>query len=180
VWDLHNAQPKRGGPLYDLRLPGFVANEHVGFALGTARRALRAFVEIAAKGTRGVTSPTGLAGRPAVQHMLGEMELNLRSARALAIEANEEAWQTVRRGEPVSGEQQATLRAVATYVTEVAVDVVTQAFRLAGGRAIYDGNPLQQCLRDINVAAQHLLVSEIAYENLGQFLLDLPGATARS
>ena len=35
-------------------------------------------------------------------------------------------------------------------------------------------------LRDINVAAQHLLVSEIAYENLGQFILDRPDASARS
>lgn len=37
---------------------------------------------------------------------------------------------------------------------------------------------LQQRLRDIDVAAQHLLVSEIAYENLDQFILDLPGASA--
>jgi alkylation response protein AidB-like acyl-CoA dehydrogenase len=180
VWDLFNAPPKRGGPLYRLRLPGFVANEHAGFALGTARRALRAFLDTAAKGSRGATSPTSLAARPAVQHMLGEMELKLRAARALAIELNEAAWQAVRRGDPVSGEQQAALRAVATYCTEIAVEVVSQAFRFAGGRAIYESSLLQQCLRDVNVAAQHLLVSDIAYENLGQFMLDLPGATARS
>lgn len=180
VWDLFNAAPKRGGPLYQLRLPGFVANEHAAFALGTARRALRVFVETAAKGSRGSSSPTSLAGRPAVQHMLGEMDLKLRAARALAIELNEDAWQTVQGGEAVSASQQAGLRAVATYCTEVAVEVVTQAFRFAGGRAIYEGSLLQQCLRDINVAAQHLLVSEIAYENLGQFILDRPDASARS
>ena len=41
----------------------------------------------------------------------------------------------------------------------------------AGGSAIYLQNVLQQCLRDINVAAQHRMVSEASFENLGQILL---------
>jgi alkylation response protein AidB-like acyl-CoA dehydrogenase len=180
VWDLFNTPPRRGGALYRIGLPGFVANEHAGFALGTARRALRAFVETAAGTTRGTASPSSLAARPVVQHMLGEAELKLRAARALVIELNQEAWQTVQRGDSISDRQQAALRAVATYCTGVAVDVVSQAFRFAGGRAVYEGNVLQQCLRDINVAAQHMLVSEISYENLGQFTLNLPEASAHS
>jgi alkylation response protein AidB-like acyl-CoA dehydrogenase len=56
----------------------------------------------------------------------------------------------------------------------VALQVVMEVFRFSGGGAIYEKNILQQCLRDMNAAAQHLLVSEIAYENLGQALL---GAT---
>jgi hypothetical protein len=31
-------------------------------------------------------------------------------------------------------------------------------------------------MRDINAGAQHLAVSDVAYENLGQFYLDLPEA----
>jgi indole-3-acetate monooxygenase len=180
VWDFHNAPPKRGGAIYRIRFPGFVANEHAAFALGIARRALRAFLDTAAKGARGTTSPASLAARPVVQHMLGEAELKLRAARTLVIELNEQAWRAAQRGDSISGQQQAALRAVATYCTEVAIEVVSQAFRFAGGRAVYESNLLQQCLRDINVAAQHLLVSEIAYENLGQFILDLPEASARS
>jgi hypothetical protein len=35
---------------------------------------------------------------------------------------------------------------------------------------------LQRYLRDINAAAQHLIVSDAAYENYGQCLLGLPEA----
>ena len=57
---------------------------------------------------------------------------------------------------------QAELRSVATFATDVAVDVTTQAFRHSGGTALYATNVLQRCLRDINVAAQHLMVSDTA------------------
>jgi len=71
---------------------------------------------------------------------------------------------------------QAELRSVATLATEVAVAVTTQAFRFSGGTALYVTHVLQRCLRDINAAAQHLMVSDAAYENYGQFLLGLPNA----
>ena len=66
------------------------------------------------------------------------------------------------------------MRSVATFATEVAVDVVAEAFRYAGGSAAYRTNILQRYLRDINVAAQHLMVSDITYETHGQFLLGFP------
>jgi alkylation response protein AidB-like acyl-CoA dehydrogenase len=179
AWDFRHAAPRRGGPLYRIGHPGFVANEHAGFALGTARRAIAAFVESAARKTRGMTpAPSSLAARPAVQRLLGEAELKLGAARALAIAINDAAWVAVSAGAPIPDRLQAELRAAATYCTEVAVEVVTQTFRFAGGGAIYEANLLQQCLRDINVAAQHIMVSEIAYENLGQFILELPGASS--
>jgi alkylation response protein AidB-like acyl-CoA dehydrogenase len=71
---------------------------------------------------------------------------------------------------------QAELRSVATFATDVAVDVTTQMFRYSGGTALYVTGVLQRCLRDINAAAQHLMVSDAAYENYGQCLLGLPDA----
>ena len=71
---------------------------------------------------------------------------------------------------------QAALRSVATFATEVAVDVTTQAFRYSGGTALYTTHVLQRRLRGINAAAQHLMVSDAAYENHGQCLLGLPDA----
>ena len=38
-WDAQRARPQRGGPLYRLGMPAFVANEHVAFALGVGQRA---------------------------------------------------------------------------------------------------------------------------------------------
>lgn len=172
TWGRQNSQPQRGGPLYHIDHPGFVANEHAGFAIGVARRALASFIAREVAKSRGYTpSSASLGARPAIQQMIGRAELRLRAARALAIEINDAAWQAVCEGGVPSNRLQGEMRAVASHCTDVALDVVTEAFRYSGGGAIYQKNILQQCLRDMNVAAQHLMVSEIAYENLGQMIL---------
>jgi alkylation response protein AidB-like acyl-CoA dehydrogenase len=70
------------------------------------------------------------------------------------------------------------MRASAVLCTEVAVDIATQAFRFAGGSALHLEDRLQMCMSDANAGAQHLAVSDVAYENLGQFYLELPEANA--
>ena len=177
TWDLERALPRRGGPLYQLGLPGFVANEHAAFALGVSRRAFDAVTALASTKARGVT-PRLLGQRPTFQRFVGDAEMRLRAARALAVEANEAAWQTVRAGGRLTARQHAELRAAAVHATEAALDVVTGAFRYAGGAAVYDGSVLQRCLRDLNAAAQHFMVSDSAYEGLGQFVLGDPAAEA--
>ena len=174
TWDVMDRRPRRGGPLYDIGLPGFVANEHAAFALGIGRRALDAIVEMAGSKTRGFgLRPSKLAGRSSFQREVGECDLRLRAARALAIEILEEAWTTVRKGATPDPRQQADMRSSATYATEVAADVASQAFRYGGGAALYLSNVLQRCLRDINAGAQHLMVSDTAYEIQGQLALGL-------
>ena len=177
TWDLRHAPPQRGGPLYRLGLPAFVAMEHAGFALGVARCSLNTLVKTAIAKKRGYApGATTLAMRPLVQRLIGHSELRLRAARALALELNEEAWQTVVAGKLLDGRMQSALRGIGTYCTEVAADVVTQAFRHTGGSAIYSGHVAQRYLRDIQVAAQHLIISESSYENLGQFMLGFEDA----
>ncbi len=176
-WNTQSATPRRGGPLYRLGLPAFVANEHAAFALGVARRALDELIATAIAKKRGYApGAPSLATRTTVQHTIGHGEMRLRAARALAIELNEEAWQTVVGGKAPDGRLQSELRAVGTYCTEVASEIVTSAFRYAGGSAIYSSHALQRCLRDVQVAAQHLIISETSYENLAQFKLGFDDA----
>jgi alkylation response protein AidB-like acyl-CoA dehydrogenase len=174
TWDIEHAQPRRGGALYRLGLPAFVTNEHAAFALGVGRRALDAVTALAAGKSRGL-KPAPLVGRGTFQRFVGEAELRLRAARALAVELNEAAFTTVGVGERLTARQHAELRSAAVLATEVALDVVTGAFRYAGGSAVYDASVLQRCLRDLNAGAQHFMVSDSAYEGLGQLLLGLPG-----
>ena len=174
-WEQRVDPQRRGGPLYRIEHPGFVANEHVGFAIGVGRRALDSIANQEVDKQRGYTDKrSSLASRSAVQRLLGKGHLRLRAAQTLALELNETAWETVCAGKKVPTQLQGELRAVATHCTDVSLDVVTEAFRYAGGGAIYQGNILQQCLRDMNAAAQHLMVSDIAYENLGQMILGVP------
>ena len=65
---------------------------------------------------------------------------------------------------------------MAVHVTDACLDVVSHAFRYAGGSALYDSSVLQRCVRDLSAGGQHFLVSDSGYEALGQFLLGVPGA----
>ena len=176
AYDPTSTEPRRGGALYRLGRPGYVTNEHSAFALGVARRALNAVTGIGQSKTRGYNSVNALALRPAFQRMLSESDLQLRAARALNVEILEEAWHVVCEGTPPDPPLQAQMRSAATYTTDVAVDVVTKAFKFAGGAALFDSSVLQRCLRDIHAGAQHQMVSDTAYENHGQFMLGLPDA----
>ena len=176
AWDVSRTEPTRGGALYRLGRPGFVTNEHSAFALGVGRRALDAFTKVASSKARGYNSSNLLGHRPVIQRALGECDLRLRAARALNVEILSDAWSAVCDGHPPEPSLQAQMRAVATHTTDVAADVATQAFRYGGGSALFTINILQQCLRDINAAAQHQMVSDTAYENHGQFLLGLADA----
>lgn len=174
VWNPATAKPRRGGPLFRLGMPAFVAYEHVAFALGIMRRALGAAGDLAQSKARGLVTASPLAARAAFQARLGEGEIRVRAVRAGAIELFEAAWATVSAGGSLTRRQQAELRSVATYATQTAVEVVTGLFRAAGGGALYRTGVLQRCFRDINAGAQHLMVSDSAYERLGQILLGFP------
>lgn len=176
AWELPQTRPRRGGPLYRLGMPAFVANEHVAFALGVGRRALDTLLGLAQSTQRGYGQKSALAARHAVQRVLGEGDLRLRAARTLAIESYDKAWAVVCAGHTLPPHLQAELRSIASFATDVALEVTTQAFRYSGGTALYLTGVLQRCLRDINAAAQHLMVSDTAYENYGQCLLGLPDA----
>ena len=173
-WDPTVWESKRGGAIYRMGRPGFVANEHSGVALGIARRALDEIKAKAPATKRGNPPTASLADREAFRGDIASCDLRLRSARTLAHEVYERAYQTACSGQVPDAAMQSEMRAVSTYVTEVAVDVATTAFRYAGGSAIHRSNVLQRCLRNINAAAQHFMVSDTALENYGASLLEVP------
>jgi alkylation response protein AidB-like acyl-CoA dehydrogenase len=177
TWDVNEDKPRRGGPYFLLGRPGSFTTGHCGFALGVGRLALDAITELAGSKARGYGSAAGLvAGRGSFQRALGLCDLRLRAARALVVETLSEAWDSVCQGVTPPGPLQARMRAAASFSTEVAADVVSQAFRYGGGTALYQSHVLQRCLRDINAAAQHNMVSDVAYENHAKFSLGLPDA----
>ena len=176
TWDVWNPPIYRGGALYRLGRPGFVINEHSAFALGCARKALDIVMDKAAVRQRGYYSRPPLSERGAFQRDLGECDLKLRAAKALAKEVMAEGWEAACAGETPGPRLQSAMRATSSYVTQVSVDVAETAFRYSGGEAIFDSAQLQRCLRDVYAGGQHLMVSERAVENHGRFLLGHPDA----
>jgi alkylation response protein AidB-like acyl-CoA dehydrogenase len=158
--------PVQDGPLYAFPLFGLLAVAIAAVCLGTARGALADLVGMAAK------VPTGgrrtLAERATVQAEVARAEASLRAAGALLDDAVDAAW------EGVDESRRTGLRLAATHATSTAVQVTETAFRLGGGTAIYAASPLQRRLRDVNVAAQHMLVAPATWELTGRLLLGLP------
>lgn len=175
TFDLQALQPQRGGPAYRLGLPGFFISTHAGFALGVGRRALAAIIELAQTKRRGYGKQRPLTERAVFQRTLGESDLRLRAARGLILDIVEQAWETAYAGRTPGPQLQVEMRSAVTLVTDVALEVTTQAFRYGAGTAVHLGNILQQCLRDLQVGATHLMVNDSTYELHGQCLLGLPG-----
>jgi alkylation response protein AidB-like acyl-CoA dehydrogenase len=170
------APPLRGGPLYRSGFLGYIAPEAPAFALGVARRALDEILALARSKARGYGRQVALAARGVFQRALGESELRLRAARALMVEVLEKAWAIVCAGRAPEPRMLAELRAAGALATDLALEVTTAAFRYGAGSAVRLNHILQRCLRDLQTASTHLIVSDASYENYGQFMLGLPGA----
>jgi len=125
---------RRGGALFRLGMPAFVAYEHVAFALGVTARALGARrppgpVQVAWPRRRLAASRArGLSRRGSAS----VRSVYARSGRAPSS-SSRAAWATVATGGTLSRRQQAELRSIATHATETAVEIVTGLFRAAGG-----------------------------------------------
>ena len=177
TWGGAESKPLRGGPNFLLGRPGMQTTGHCGVVLGIARRALDEVTELAKNKKRGYRGTEALiSDRGSFQRFLGESDTRLRAAKSLCMEVLEEAWELVTVGITPPPELQVRLRTSSTYSTEEASDIVSQAFRFGGGSAMFTSHVLQKCLRDVHGAAQHNMVSDRAYENLGQFMLGFPDA----
>ncbi|MEM7113393.1 MAG: acyl-CoA dehydrogenase family protein [Chloroflexota bacterium] len=166
--------------LHRLGLLGFVINEHPGLSLGVARRALDT-VKNEAKEAHSRFRGKSLAGRPVFQKALAEAEIRWLAARSLIENGLRRLWAVVDGDETAvpSNALLAELRAIGTFISKEAIDITTIAFQYGGGRAIMENNVLQRCLRDIHAVSQHYLTSDVAFENYGQFILELHNAYLR-
>jgi alkylation response protein AidB-like acyl-CoA dehydrogenase len=165
--------PVHAGPLYAFPLFGLLALAISAVCLGIGRGALDDLVGLA-----GAKVPAGgrraLAERATVQAEMARAEASLRAGQALLDEAIGAAWDRAVADGNVDARCRAGLRLAATHATAVGVQATESAYRLAGGSAIHDSNPLQRRLRDAQVAAQHMLVAPATWELSGRVLLGLP------
>ena len=170
---------QRGGPLYLLRGAGLLATEHGAFALGAARRALEEMRELAKSKRRGFTQQ-GVAGRSVFQFDPGFCGQALNAARANVLNAYRRAWDRVlETGNVAPPEVEIELRTAAVYATDIAVEVTRRMFRHAGAHALYSRNVIERCMRDMQAASQHFLMSQSSYELWGQAMLRLRGTARR-
>jgi alkylation response protein AidB-like acyl-CoA dehydrogenase len=165
--------PVDAGPLYAFPLFGLLALAISAVCLGIARGALDDLVALAG-GKVPTSGRRTLAERSTVQAEVARAEAAVRAAGALLDETIGEAWERAVAHGSVDARCRAGLRLAATHATAAGVQATETAYRLAGGSAIHDSNPLQRRLRDVQVAAQHMLVAPATWELSGRLLLGLP------
>ena len=144
-----------------------------GFPLGVARRALDEFESLAEGQGRGGGAP--LATEQVVQLEVARCDGQLRAARSFLHDSLGAAWDTALQGDGVTREQRIAIRLAASNAMGAGIDAVDTAFRLAGGKALYDANPLQRCWRDIHAGSNHIFFSNNHTANAGRMLLNQPG-----
>ncbi|MBV9578483.1 MAG: hypothetical protein JO057_07840 [Chloroflexi bacterium] len=113
-----------------------------------------------------------MAGRSVFRFDLGYRDQALNAARANLVDAYRRAWERVfATNSPPPPEVEMELRAAAVFATDVAVEVTRRMFRHAGAHALYSGNVIERCARDMQAASQHYVMTQSGYELHGQALL---------
>jgi alkylation response protein AidB-like acyl-CoA dehydrogenase len=160
------------GPLYAFP-PELVYG--VGFAsvaLGIARGALDAFVELAADKTPR-NMRLVLRESAVVQAQHARAEGGLRAARAYLREAIEAAWAAASESPALPLEQRALLRLAVVHAMYAAAAAVDTAYHGAGASAIFESNPFERRFRDVHAVTQQIQARPAHFESVGRFLLGL-------
>ncbi len=156
------------GPLYAYWM--MIMCNVAGVPMGIARRAIDEVCAIAnekfAYGTKNLIRDDAL-----LQMRLGRAETTWNAARAFLVETVDELWQTILRGDELSLDLRSRFRQCNLHGFHVAQEVTESMHALAGSTAFYRPHPLERAFRDQAVAANHLLVRESGYAEIGRVSL---------
>ena len=90
------------------------------------------------------------------------------------FESLADAWETSVAGDDITREQRVAIRLASANAMRAGGEAVDMSFRLAGGSALYDDNPLQRCWRDLHAASSHIFFSNNHASHSGKVLLGQP------
>jgi len=143
--------------------------EHLAFAIGMGRRALRELRAMLAK----PLPARYICDREVVQEELGRAVVKLQAVEALAyllftrIDAaavgQKQCWSEAERHLP---------RSLAALATTLALECVQLAFHRAGLVALHKPNIFEKLLRDMSVAATHVVVDDSSFPSYAQHLIE--------
>jgi len=159
-------------PLYAFPVFGLLTIAIGGVALGLARAAIDALIELAAgKTPEGHRRP--LALRAETQEKVAEAEALVRSARSWLRGTVGDAWVAAGRDGVLSVDHRRDMRLATTHATRAAARAVDLMYNLGGGTSVYETSKLQRCFRDVHVATQHMLVGTPTLELTGKLYMGL-------
>jgi alkylation response protein AidB-like acyl-CoA dehydrogenase len=147
-------------------------------ALGIARGALDAFIELAATKELRPVVMGPLRETAQVQELVARCRGRLDAARAHLLWAWENVLSRADESGEAPGDARAAYHVAIVQTVDTAVDVVAALHRALGTPVIQHGNPIERALRDVHTAAQHIVVSPARYISAGRVLLGLEPGTS--
>jgi indole-3-acetate monooxygenase len=164
--------PWPAGPMWRIPLMSLIFPVLAAVPLGLARRAVTELRELALVKTP-FRSGRLLAEREVVQAKLAQATALIEAGHHYLTVSMQALWQASAAGSAPTVEQRAQARLAAVHATAGAAEAVLLCYRSAGSTALYDSNPLQRLLRDVNAATQHYGISAAGYELTGRALLGM-------
>ena len=171
------AERREHGPLYAFTVFQMFPTSFASIALGIARAALDAFIELAKTKTP-AGNPTGsrslLRDNAVIQSQVGVAQSELAAARVFLLHALEEIWAEAEQAGAISLERRMALRMACSNASHHARQVVDMAYHAAGATAIFESNPFERRFRDVHTVSQQVQSHFAVYEVIGQHFLGLP------
>jgi alkylation response protein AidB-like acyl-CoA dehydrogenase len=161
--------PLRGGNLYSLGIINFAMNCHSAWALGVGRRMLDELQKlVVARAGR----PGSLGDNAAFLSDYAMTEAKWRAAHALVHETWAGVQETIRRGDPMTAEQNNLTRLALQHTTWTVEEVCMFVYTAAATTALRAGT-LQRFFRDMHAGTQHFTSGPLARQACGLMMAGL-------
>jgi alkylation response protein AidB-like acyl-CoA dehydrogenase len=147
--------------------------------LGIGRAALDVVCERAVREAAGppkMGPKPRLADNPWHQVELAKADIRLRAARAVLLEALDNAFARAERGDEPSRHSTAVIGVACAETLAAAKQSVETAVTLVGTDAVRERSPLLRLRRDIDAAGSHVMFSPMVFSALGKELAGVPAA----
>ena len=164
--------PSESGPLYVVPKVLMFSSGFATVALGVARSALDAAIDIASEKVP-VKRTSVLRDTSTTQRQVGEAEALWRSARAFLMEAAGALWESAVDRGALAVEERIRLRLASTHGIRTAAQVVAVAYDVAGSGGIFKSNPVQRRLQDVQAITQQVQGRMTHYDTAGAFYMGL-------
>ena len=144
---------------------------HAAVAVGIAEGAIKDLVELAGAGVKQLFMTTPLVETDRFKEGLARLDAELMAARALLEVQITRVWQNPERSTLKDPSRVAEQQQAAIWISAACVRVAESCFELAGSRAVYESASLQRRVRDLRVAAQHVVAHPRNYVTAGAAVL---------
>jgi alkylation response protein AidB-like acyl-CoA dehydrogenase len=164
---------RENGSLYRFTSNQLYSSGFAGVGLGIARGMIDAFLELpATKTSRGAAKP--MRENNVVQSQLAQSEAKWHSARAFLHNTLDEVYDYVVQHGEMTERQAAMIRLASTWSIQQSREAVNTLFHCAGSAAVFEEQPFERRVRDIDTVAQQSQGRQLHYESVGQIMLGMP------